>query len=57
MAKTKLPGGHGDHLVREDTKINYRRVKYLSKKEEFVFLKQSLILEVPLSPSEGHLFT
>lgn len=37
MAKTKLPGSHGDHLVEIDTKINWR-VKYLSKKGRVFFL-------------------
>ena len=57
MAKTKLRGSHGDHLVEKDTKINWR-VKHLSKKGRvFFFLKQSLIWKFPFSPSEGHLFT
>lgn len=51
MAKTKLPGSHGDHLVEKDTKINWR-VKYLSKKGRvcFFFFKAVFNLEVPLFP-------
>ena len=50
MAKTKLRGSHGDHLVEKDTKINWR-VKHLSKKGRvFFFFKAVFNLEVPLFP-------
>ena len=43
MAKTKLPGSQGDHLVEIDIKTNWR-AKYLSKKGRvfLFFFKSSL---------------
>ena len=51
MAKTKLPGSQGDHLVEIDIKTNWR-AKYLSKKGRvfWFFLKAVFNLEVLLCP-------